>query len=293
MFETQTEIPDKGGFSHHRPTASTEDLSPQVRDSQSCSSNSTGQSERRLSPSLISVGSCVCRICHHPSGITETLVSPCRCKGTLEYVHLSCLERWLNQSCRNHCELCRYRFNAVETPRYHWQESLRIWMSHPRNLHHLKSDLVVLTLLTLVTLGLVVICLLGMRYFIIEGRKIGISRLWTRGAIVFFITIVILGYCTTVYLLVKEQLAPWYRWWKTTVNIRLVTESLEQQQHHQQGTSRGSIIPGHLGEETTDTTTSKWRQLYKLLAYPTNTELYSNFPDGRATGIKYCTDETG
>lgn len=44
----------------------------------------------------------------------------CRCKGTLAYVHLSCLERWLNQSCRTYCELCRYYFNAVETPRYRW-----------------------------------------------------------------------------------------------------------------------------------------------------------------------------
>lgn len=41
----------------------------------------------------------------------------------------------------------------------------------------------------------------GMRYFIIEGKKIGISKLWTRGAIWFFLTIVILGYVTTVYLL--------------------------------------------------------------------------------------------
>lgn len=40
-----------------------------------------------------------------------------------------------------------------------------------------------------------------MRYFIIEGKKIGISKLWTRGAIWFFLTIVILGYVTTVYLL--------------------------------------------------------------------------------------------
>lgn len=41
----------------------------------------------------------------------------------------------------------------------------------------------------------------GMRYFIIEGKKIGISKLWTRGAIWLFLIIVILGYITTVYLL--------------------------------------------------------------------------------------------
>lgn len=43
----------------------------------------------------------------------------------------------------------------------------------------------------------------GMQYFVIEGKKIGISKLWTRGAIWFFLTIVLLGYITTVYLLGK------------------------------------------------------------------------------------------
>ncbi|KOX71695.1 hypothetical protein WN51_03406 [Melipona quadrifasciata] len=42
------------------------------------------------------------------------------CKGSLAYVHLACLERWLNQSCRSYCELCRYHFNVIETPRYRW-----------------------------------------------------------------------------------------------------------------------------------------------------------------------------
>ncbi|XP_070519698.1 uncharacterized protein [Cardiocondyla obscurior] len=191
-----------------------------------------------------------------------------RCKGTLAYVHLSCLERWLNQSCRTYCELCRYYFNAVETPRYRWPESLRIWISHPRNRRNIESDLLILTLLTIVTVGLTAICLLGewlflyiyrrdiakgnsnvikmtkpqtisvpsdkratfakllshqtenilvirrnfagMRYFIIEGKKIGVSKVWTRGAIWFFLTIVILGYAITVYLLCRVIILPIY-----------------------------------------------------------------------------------
>jgi len=49
-----------------------------------------------------------------------------------------------------------------------------------------------------------------MRYFIIEGKKIGISKLWTRGAIWFFLTAVILGYVTTVYLLGRVIISPIY-----------------------------------------------------------------------------------
>ncbi|XP_018363674.1 PREDICTED: E3 ubiquitin-protein ligase MARCH3 isoform X1 [Trachymyrmex cornetzi] len=192
------------------------------RDTQQVSPGIVGQ-QHRLTRSLISVGSSVCRICHTNTA-KEPLISPCRCKGTLAYVHLSCLERWLNQSCRTYCELCRYYFNAVETPRYRWPESLRIWISHPRNRRNIESDLLILTLLTIVTVGLAAVCFLGMRYFIIEGNKIGISKPWTRGAIWFFLTIVILGYVTTVYLLCRDQVSPWYRWWKSTVNVRLVVD---------------------------------------------------------------------
>ncbi|EZA62241.1 E3 ubiquitin-protein ligase MARCH3 [Ooceraea biroi] len=192
------------------------------RDTQQVSPGVIGQ-QHRLTRSLISVGSNVCRICHTNTA-KEPLISPCRCKGTLAYVHLSCLERWLNQSCRTYCELCRYCFNAVETPRYRWPESLRIWISHPRNRTNIQSDLLILTLLTIVTAGLVAVCHLGMRYFIIEGKKIGISKLWTRGAIWFFLTAVILGYITTVYLLGRDQVSLWYRWWKSTVNVRLVVD---------------------------------------------------------------------
>ncbi|KAK0168926.1 hypothetical protein PV327_002682 [Microctonus hyperodae] len=134
-------------------------IPPHVCASQS--SNNSTQHQFILSHSDDSVGSNVCRICHHPSNVDEALVAPCRCKGTLAYVHMSCLEHWLNQSCRNRCELCHFRFNAIETLRYRWSESLRIWMSHPRNRRYVQSDILVLGLLTVVTIGLVAVCLLA------------------------------------------------------------------------------------------------------------------------------------
>ncbi|KAF7397758.1 hypothetical protein HZH68_008980 [Vespula germanica] len=179
--------------------------------------------QHRLTRSLVSVGSNVCRICH-TNTIMEPLVSPCRCKGTLAYVHLSCLERWLNQSCRSYCELCNYQFNAVETLRYTWPKSLRIWITHPHNRRNIQSDLLIFTLLSIVTIGLIIVCLWGMRYFIMEGKKIGISKSWTKGVTWFFLGIVILGYIATVYLLGKDQLSPWYRWWKSTVNVQLIVD---------------------------------------------------------------------
>nr|XP_012137475.1 PREDICTED: uncharacterized protein LOC105662077 [Megachile rotundata] len=103
-------------------------------------------------------------------------------------------------------------------------ESLRIWITHPRNRRNIQSDLLIFTLLSVVTMGLVTVCLLGMQYFVIEGKKIGISKLWTKRAIWSFLVIVVMGYITTVYFLGKDQVSPWYRWWKSTVNVRLVMD---------------------------------------------------------------------
>ncbi|XP_044735741.1 E3 ubiquitin-protein ligase MARCHF2-like [Chrysoperla carnea] len=171
--------------------------------------------------SISSSASCVCRICQSNT-CRERLISPCNCKGTLAYVHLSCLERWLNQSSRSYCELCLFQFNSVLSQRYSLCESLRLWVRHPRNRHNLQSDILITCLLTIVTFGLVIVCLLGMQYFVLEGYKLGVSVTWTRGAISFLLGIVLTGYLITLYLLIRDQFLPWYRWWRHAVNVRLI-----------------------------------------------------------------------
>ncbi|KAF2360523.1 Zinc finger RING-CH-type [Trinorchestia longiramus] len=58
-----------------------------------------------------------CRICHLPEGDgVETLISPCRCSGTMEFIHHGCLMKWLEVSGSRSrqlptCELCNYQFH--------------------------------------------------------------------------------------------------------------------------------------------------------------------------------------
>uniref|UniRef100_A0A6A7FS44 E3 ubiquitin-protein ligase MARCH1 n=2 Tax=Hirondellea gigas TaxID=1518452 RepID=A0A6A7FS44_9CRUS len=58
-----------------------------------------------------------CRICHLPEGDgVETLISPCRCAGTMEFIHHGCLMKWLEVSSSRarqvpSCELCNYQFH--------------------------------------------------------------------------------------------------------------------------------------------------------------------------------------
>lgn len=67
----------------------------------------------------------VCRICLGEENSEEDpLISPCKCAGTMQYIHLECLREWLNSK-RSHkegpvvktycwkateCELCKEKF---------------------------------------------------------------------------------------------------------------------------------------------------------------------------------------
>ncbi|XP_022184544.1 uncharacterized protein LOC111043803 [Nilaparvata lugens] len=164
-----------------------------------------------------------CRICQTAIS-TEKLISPCLCKGSMAFVHLSCLERWLNQSGRDSCELCTFRYEAEQTRRYSLLEGLRIWFRHPRHLSQLKSDIMMALVLTGVTAILVGISLGGMKYFVLEGHRLGISYVWTEGVISFFLSVIIIGYITTIYVMFRDHMLPWYNWWNKCVNVRLVLD---------------------------------------------------------------------
>ncbi|XP_044264904.1 E3 ubiquitin-protein ligase MARCHF3-like isoform X1 [Tribolium madens] len=173
----------------------------------------------------------VCRICHANNVPGENLISPCRCKGSLAYVHLSCLETWINESFRLTCELCGFRYRSIQTRRYTICESLKVWLLHPRNKVHMQADVVIAFLLTLVTIGLATVCFIGMEYFIIEGNQAGVSKKWIKASIYMFLALVIAGYVSSIYLLFKNQFVPWYNWWKATVDVRLAQTSSNTRQN--------------------------------------------------------------
>ncbi|XP_078533139.1 E3 ubiquitin-protein ligase MARCHF1 isoform X2 [Lissotriton helveticus] len=52
----------------------------------------------------------LCRICHCEGDDESPLITPCRCTGTLCFVHQSCLHQWIKSSDTRCCELCKYDF---------------------------------------------------------------------------------------------------------------------------------------------------------------------------------------
>lgn len=66
--------------------------------------------------STISLNKPFCKICHVGSAKNgDKLISPCKCSGTMQYIHCGCLLKWLEISNRTNekpmsCELCAHEY---------------------------------------------------------------------------------------------------------------------------------------------------------------------------------------
>jgi len=75
----------------------------------------------------------ICRICLCEEDLDNHFISPCKCDGTMKYIHMQCLREWLNSKssfkdsdppgvktyCWKalECELCKVRFpDRIESP---------------------------------------------------------------------------------------------------------------------------------------------------------------------------------
>ncbi|XP_075169077.1 uncharacterized protein LOC142241216 isoform X2 [Haematobia irritans] len=174
--------------------------------------------------SLNSLDLYTCRICHNGENRTR-LVSPCLCKGTMKYVHIECLERWLNISGNTSCEMCQYQYKTLLSPRYSFLESLRIWYSRSMSRRALQEDCQMFSLLTLVAFAIIGTLLVAIQYYILQGNMGHMIRVWSKGWLIFFLFTTLAVYLVNVYMIVKSHLAPWYRWWLSTCDISLILES--------------------------------------------------------------------
>ncbi|KAI8375652.1 hypothetical protein EDC96DRAFT_496042 [Choanephora cucurbitarum] len=58
----------------------------------------------------------ICRVCRSEATPEQPLFHPCKCAGSIRYVHQDCLTEWLAHSRKKYCELCEHPFNF--TPVY-------------------------------------------------------------------------------------------------------------------------------------------------------------------------------
>ncbi|KIL65587.1 hypothetical protein M378DRAFT_518862 [Amanita muscaria Koide BX008] len=55
-----------------------------------------------------------CRICSTPGTDEQPLFHPCKCSGTIRYIHQDCLTTWLAHSKKRKCDLCNHPFSFTK-----------------------------------------------------------------------------------------------------------------------------------------------------------------------------------
>lgn len=59
---------------------------------------------------LVCRSKAICRFCYDPPAANNPLIAPCKCIGSIQYVHLNCLKRWRkttdNPDFITQCQLC-------------------------------------------------------------------------------------------------------------------------------------------------------------------------------------------
>ncbi|WWC73270.1 uncharacterized protein I206_107236 [Kwoniella pini CBS 10737] len=52
----------------------------------------------------------VCRVCRVEGDEADPLIYPCKCAGSVRFVHPDCLKQWLAQTGKKHCEICGHKY---------------------------------------------------------------------------------------------------------------------------------------------------------------------------------------
>ncbi|KIJ65205.1 hypothetical protein HYDPIDRAFT_175219 [Hydnomerulius pinastri MD-312] len=55
-----------------------------------------------------------CRICSAPGEPDQPLFYPCKCSGTIRYIHQDCLTTWLSHSKKKTCDVCKHPYSFTK-----------------------------------------------------------------------------------------------------------------------------------------------------------------------------------
>ncbi|KAJ8985299.1 hypothetical protein NQ317_007086 [Molorchus minor] len=173
----------------------------------------------------MSIISVVCRICYDNEK-QEELINPCHCKGTVAFVHRSCLETWLGESNTTTCELCHQVFRTERTPKYSSGDSIWRWCwSSPRGTHGVRSDIVACTVITPLAIVITYVCLFSSEYYNQKKFTSIPAARWTSVSLLLMIGIMLIGYYMWVYSVIRMHARMWYNWWQRTCDVHYIPPS--------------------------------------------------------------------
>jgi len=164
----------------------------------------------------------ICRICHCEGTNDEPLISPCYCLGTMQYLHQSCLQRWIKSAGVKSCELCKFEFimHSEIKPFKQWQKLDMNVVERRKIMCSVGFNLIAVT------------CVLWSLYVLIEKTRDEVKAgklqwpFWTKLIVV---AIGFTGGLVFLYVQCKMYLQLCIRW--RQFNQRIVIHSRNEQHH--------------------------------------------------------------
>ncbi|RUS73541.1 hypothetical protein EGW08_018699 [Elysia chlorotica] len=157
-----------------------------------------------------------CRICQDGE-LYEKLVSPCLCSGTVGFVHVSCLNTWLQITSRTSCELCGFPFPVMRR-----KAPISEYLKHPRanmDLPNLVCDLACLVILTPLLFTSVYLSSTG------TLRYESLGHAGSLCAVVTLLVALVLVYISWAALAVVYHVRVWKAWRDRHSTVTMIRES--------------------------------------------------------------------
>ncbi|XP_066253400.1 E3 ubiquitin-protein ligase MARCHF3-like [Euwallacea similis] len=192
----------------------------------------------------LSVASVHCRICYDNEK-PEELIAPCHCKGTVAFVHRSCLENWLGESGTSSCELCHYLFKTERTPKYSSSRSIWYWLRYgPRYPGTgVRGDVIACTIITPLAIVVTYVCLYSSEYYSQQKFSQIPAAKWTSVSLMLMIGIMLIGYYLWVHSVIRLHARMWYNWWQRSCVVRYIPPSVISL--HEQNDDQTVLVPNN------------------------------------------------
>ncbi|XP_069686182.1 E3 ubiquitin-protein ligase MARCHF2-like [Periplaneta americana] len=165
----------------------------------------------------------ICRICLSGAWTVPSvgpLLAPCDCRGSVEMVHIECLERWLTESGTDTCELCGFTFTVRRIPRHSLLNSFFTWLSTDTDATQMILDLLWFCLMTPLSLFALYMILVSTNV-VINGKS-DTDRPWIMLSILVTSTLSLVTYYGWVVTAIRQHSSSLWRWWHTNFIVVLV-----------------------------------------------------------------------
>lgn len=154
-------------------------------------------------------------------------------KGSIGAIHLTCLEKWLEESNRSSCELCGHEFQVERTLRYRVIESIVIWLclkqQRQRNyVHNLHSDLLRCIIVTPLTIACSYICIIAADFYSQNNYDHFPPARWTTYSLLAMISLILFSYFVWTYTAIQHHQKIWYYWWQRTSKVKVTLPEIDE-----------------------------------------------------------------